>query len=265
MKFYSEVTLPESKTTAKVRQFTFADYITANKFIQNGVNAHIQDCYIELAAKYSNSLNLAGLDALVVLIFMRVLSVGGTLKLTSGNTVTEIDLYGLLQSLSTLNVTPQVIVISDNISIIIKTPAKFIDINKEDFIHAIIIDGISRTLLPDERCQLYNSLPANTNELVAQYITVIEEELSKIQFSIAGTKIECSYMGGSLFELVKVLYTANIINCFKKVVNISNSLEVDTSYIVDLPPAEVDMFSSFVEEQRSANQEPQSSIPIRPA
>jgi len=53
-----------------------------------------------------------------------------------------------MQSLSTLNVTPQVILISDNISIIIKTPAKFIDINKEDFIHAIIIDGISRTLLP---------------------------------------------------------------------------------------------------------------------
>ena len=264
MKFYSEIALPESKTIAKVRQFTFADYITVNKFIQNGVNAHIQDCYIELAAKYSNSLNLAGLDCLVVLIFMRVLSVGGALKLTSGKTVTEIDLYGLLQSLSTLNITPQVVSISDNINIIIKTPAKFIDINDEDFIHTVVIDGNSRALLPDEKGKLYNNLPASISKIIAQYITAIEEELSKIQFSIADTKIECSYAGGSLFELVRILYTANIINCFKKVVSISNSLEVDTDYIVNLPPAEVDMLCSFVEEQHENNQEKQSGIPIRP-
>ena len=44
------------------------------------------------------------------------------------------------------------------------------DINDEDFIHTIVIDGISRTLLPDERCQLSNSLPANTSKLVTQYI-----------------------------------------------------------------------------------------------
>lgn len=265
MKFYSEIALPENKTTAKIEQFSFTDLITINKFLQNKVDVHIQDYFVKLAEKYSNSINLAGLDIIVALIFMRVISMGGSLKLTSGNTVTEIDLYGLLQSLSTLNIPPLSISIADNISIDIKTPAKFIDIEEVDFIHTITIDGNIHTLLQDEKHHLYSNLPANISKVIAQYITTIESELNKIQFNIADTKIECSYMNGSLFETVKILYTTNIINCFKKLAAISNSIEMDTSYVVNLPPAEVDMLMSFVEEQQTASQVNQSSIPIRPA
>ena len=168
MNFYSEITLPESKQVCRVNQITFSDYYTFNKFLQNGINAHIEDAFFTMLANYTNNSKYTSLDALTTLLFMRIISIGSQLKFKSGKDIIEIDLVPLLQSLLNINLLKAEISLGD-VKIKIQSPTKLCDINSEDYLYSFSVNSDEAILSTDNKQQLYNILPATCLRTISEY------------------------------------------------------------------------------------------------
>lgn len=264
MTFYSEITLPESGQSCKISQITFNDYYTLNKFLQNNIDTHINDALFTILKKYTNVQYFTGLDAAIALLFLRVISISPTLNLKLGNIEYKHEIPPLLKVLTEIEINP-IDVSFNNIKINIKTPSKLYGVQLEDFIHSGTIDDINHIFTEKERQDICKHLPASIIKSIEDYSDQIEQKLSKITFKVINTDVECGLNNGTLFELIKMFFKDNIRGCQRRLISIANHTELSTEYVVSLPPAEVEMLLSFIEEQQSKQSAPTTpNIPRGP-
>jgi len=264
VKFYSEITLPETGEVCKIQQVPFSAYYELNKFIQNNIDSHIEIAFIDLLTTYTNKKHFTTLDAFVALLFMRIISVGSTLKLVSDRIQYETKLVDTLQRFSDIKIEPQKIQINNDIFFNIKTPAKLFNIDTEDFIYSVDVKGECTILTTDERKQIMEMLPATALETLISYSDIVENILSKIFVRVVDNNIACSLQDDVLFELLKLLYKDDILACQKKLLQAVHYFGVEAEYVNSLPPAEVDILMSIIEAQEAKenSQSSSGSIPI---
>lgn len=252
MKFYTEILLPESGVTCKVNQLTLSDYITINRFIQNGNNEHITDCFEQIISEYTDYNGRASLiDGIIILLFLRSISIGVSVTGKKNNCKIEISFMPLLEKLQALEFNNNEIKV-DKLSILLKTPFCFTDIDYEKFISDVKVSRIrAKSLTPLQQRQIFNILPAYTINKIHSFVESIDEQLKVIETEIAGQKIEIQLLNNSLFEYVKFFYTENILNIQQKIIKIVQVTQVDTAYLLSLPPAEINiLFQTIAEEKK---------------
>ena len=263
MTFYSEITLPESGEVCKVNQLSFLDYFTLNKFLQNNIDEHIEDAFFNLLKKYTNKKGFTALDGIVALLFMRIISIGPTLKLVSEKIDYIHDISPLLQKLCDIIPNPIQIPVSDSISLNLKTPSKFYNISFDSYIYSATVEGKEHILTTEERILLYSQLPIKSASSIEAYSNCIEEEIKKITFKIIKTDVVCGIVDHTLFELLKLLYKDSILGCQRRLISIVNYTGLNADYVNSIPPAEVEMLISFIEEQESKQKSPTApNIPL---
>lgn len=100
--------------------------------------------------------------------------------------------------------------------------------------------------------------------MIHEYVENIDKQLNKLDIYIASEKVEMSLLNNSLLEYVKFFYTENIINIQQKLIKISQTTQLDTSYLLSLPPAEINIFFNSIieEEKRQNNQGGSNNAPI---
>jgi hypothetical protein len=159
----------------------------------------------------------------------------------------------LLQKLVDIKPELTSITLNDSITLNIKSPGKFCDITYEDYLYSATIDNKEHIFTVEERSNIFASLPVNRIESIKKYTLFIEDELKKIIFKIINTDVVCGLEDQSLFELIKLFYRDSIVGCQRRLLAVSNYTELSTEYIMNLPPVEVEMYISYIEEQEAKN------------
>ena len=262
MKFYSEITLPESGEVCRVGQLSFSYYYELNKFLQNDKSIHIEDAFFTILRKYTNKKHFTAIDGAVALIFMRLISIGSTIEFVKDNTNYKHEIIPLLENLCDIKIDP-VCITFDDITINIKTPYKFCDILPENYLYSAIVDNNENIFTLSEQQSIFSHLPAKCVDNITGYIRSVDEKLSSIVFKVIKTDITCSLENYSLFEILKLLYSDSITDCQRKLVRIVSYTKLSAEYVDSLPPAEVEMLLGFIAEQEAAEQEAENKeIPI---
>ena len=266
MVFYSEIILPETKQICQVRQMTYEDYIIVNRFLQNDVSKHIQQCFIDLLHKYTNCKDFTGIDMLAALLFLRTISIGGTLKLTLNNTVHQVDIVGTLQKISDLEL-PKKNHSFGNITLRFQTPCNLIAPVYTDYIHSISVPDASRTFLltQEERQQICDILLADILPDISDLAKQIDTTLQTVKVWIIDREVAISFEDLSAFDLLKLIFKDNVVSCQQRLLALVAGFELDTSYILGLPFAEVELLLSMLKERESAREESSktSGIPLQ--
>lgn len=138
MKFYTELTLPESKSTCKVSQLTVQDYIELNRFLQNDNNKHVTDCFQQIIKKYTDySDTISLVDGVAVLLFIRAISVGPSITGKKDGAKVEITFGEFLEKLLDLNFSTREMKLNGRLSFILRTPFSLTDIDYESSFMAL--------------------------------------------------------------------------------------------------------------------------------
>jgi len=241
----------------KVNQLTLEDYININRFIQNNNTKHITDCFLQVIAKYTDYRGTISLiDGVVILLFLRSISIGASTTGKKNNVKIDISFMPLLENLQNLKIPKKEIKVGD-LTAYIATPFSFEEVDYENFIYSV---GISRaesqSLTVLEQKQLFHNLPACAVNKIQEFVSHIDILLASIDIYIADEKVDIKLLNNSLFEYIKFFYTENILSVQQKIIKIIQITQLDTGYLLSLPPAEINILYQFIidEEKRQDNQ-----------
>lgn len=252
MKFYSELSLPESGKTCRVYQLTYEDYTTLNKFLQNNIDSNTNQFFVELLEKYTNCKNFTGIDMIAALLFLRIISIGGTLKLSVANTIHQVDLVGLLDQISKLSIPKRTCTFGD-ITFKLSTPSTLHDSELIDYIHSSQSNTSPEYFLTSqEKRELDKLLTANALLELTDLANNVDEQLKTINVWVIDRHLTISLTDGTAFEFLKLIFKDNLISCQRRLLAVVAEFNLDAAYINSLPLAEVEMLLGIIKEREDA-------------
>lgn len=226
--------------------------------------------------------NVSIIDFLLIVLYIRCISIGNTIKLEVTNeTKTQItlDLYKVIETLKTpINFTfTQKI---DNL----KIKYKLISIN--DFLFnsntdnelSIIKNYISKiyftdfeyidiaNLNDDDFLQLFKALPASYGSIIFKHITELIKKINKINLlkHLASKNISLFFNTKTFTFILQILFSKNLFPLYENIFALAKFAGISPEYIEECTPGEYTIFVKLLErilKEQTAQQKVSNSLP----
>ena len=231
MRFQSSIVLPVAKTRVFARQISLRDYIEFLKCLQNNEPVVIERFIRYLIEQYCDVTHLTIIDQLVLMVFLRVISINSALVYEDKGQKVNIELYPFLNSLLE------------------------VDVKSTTTLEGAVALTVPTCLFSEDKYALYqsctntpiNDLPAKFCKECQEYIDFIDQKI-KIEFRYHAQQppVPVRVSDNSIFEIIQVLYTDSLQNIFHKIYTLVSSAHFSEDYLLSIPPAELEVMLSIL-------------------
>jgi len=225
--FYVNAYVPSLQKDYKLKELSFDQYKTLNKFITNNNDNHISDYFykiLELNIVESRDVPLfTSFDKFCILLMLRCISVSPNVEYKKENSNFKFPLIPFLQQCLDIKTTFNKQITIDNTVFTLGLPHSFVFNDMFDIFYELLnsITVQNKTiwvhnLTLDEKNKLFQSLPISTTKLLQEYYNIIKNDFKNLNLDMKlGPIIELRPYDASMLELLKALYTSNLSNLYE--------------------------------------------------
>lgn len=223
MEFYLNFTLPSSTFKAKIKELSFKQLRSLNKFISNKDEISISSAFETILNENIHNFNelppLNNLEKFCILFLIRMASISPEIEFKKDLILRKLSLSTLFNILTNKKFTFFKKIEKDNIELKLSLPKSLyfnelfnnfyecldeIKINNDKIIKV-------NNLTQEEQLTLYENLPAHVLNELKDHKIFIENQFAGIEFKIdEENKIEITPFNHSLFELLKLIYSIDL-------------------------------------------------------
>lgn len=245
MDFYLNFYAPSLKKNLNLKELTFRQFFTLNKFITNNNHAHISQCFDDIILdnlkEKEHFCQLTNFDKFVGLYLLRSSCISPEVELKSGTNAAKISLYPFLIKCVDKKVETNSTIIVNDIELQLNLPKSLYSSNTFDIIYDTIYNikinkkniDIS-ALNVEEKNEIIEELPAQISAKVKAYCDEMEKQYSDLilEFKLLiDSKITINPFNNSLFEILKAFYQTDLISLYELQYILVNKLLYSAEYV----------------------------------
>lgn len=239
--------IPTLSSYCSTKEFNNKDYIDINKYIASNDNEGLAD-FLE---KFINDKITFTVDKLFVIVYLRMLCVGGDLNLkysdNTGYTANlRVKLTALLEKILTYN-KHLVDYNKDDLYIKFKPPTKLFYSNIIELLHDIVVDLAIANKLKDYKSLRSEIKKQILSRLKPEIIVDIKQHIKENTESYPLATIDSNnifyinYYNNSVIKLVKLLFKNKLTNLYLKLYYMTNNVKFTYSDFCSVTPSETDL------------------------
>lgn len=281
MQFYLNYTSNFSKKSFSLKELSFKQLKTLNKFIQNKNDNSIIKAFENIL--YKNIINkqdysfLNNFDKFCLLFLLRIASISSEIELSKGTFEIKINLLDFFNKIINFNLKNLQIVEKNGIKIELDLPQV---LYFNDFYFSVYecIRKITlannqqinvQAFTAENKKKLFEQLPAFVFESISTYKTQINEFFKPIVFSLGqNDSVNISPFDNSMYETCKALFYINLKSLYDIQYTLVNKVQYTPEYVDQLTFTEnILLLKNYHEEIKKANEETRKQVdnPMQPA
>jgi len=259
MDFYLNFYAPSLKKNLNLKELTFRQFFTLNKFITNNNQAHISQCFddiiLENLKEKEYFYQLTNFDKFIGLYLLRSSCISPEVELKSGANTAKIPLYPFLIKCVDKKVETNSIIIINDVELQLNLPKNLYSSNTFDIIYDTIYNiKINKKninlfeLKIEEKNKIIEELPAQIFTKVKSYCNEIEKQYSDLilEFKLfIDSKITINPFNNSMFEILKAFYQTDLISLYELQYILVNKLLYSAEYVDNNTLIENILLSNF--------------------
>lgn len=245
MQFYLNYFIPSLNKNLNLRELSFKQFFTLNKFVTNNNNQHISDCFDSILRENLVETEffpyLNNFDKFIGLYLLRSSCVSPEVELKKDKSIVKIALHTFLSKC--VDKKPETIknFAFNNLKIDLNLPKTLYSPNTLDILYetvsSIYIDDKKidlMTLSSHERTKIVEQLPAQLFETIKNYCNSMEELFSDLYLEfklVSENKIIINPFNNSMYEILKAFYQTDLISLYELQYILVNKLFYTPEYV----------------------------------
>lgn len=241
--FFVNAYVPSLQKDLKLKELSFAQYKTLNKFITNNNDYHISEYFNKILNENIVENELFSLftsyDKFCILLMLRCISVSPNIDFKKENSNFKFPLIPFLQQCFDIKTTFNKQITIDNVVFTLGLPYTFVfndlfDVFY-DLLHSVTVKNeviLVNSLKLEEKNKLYQSIPITLTHYLQEYFTSIKEDFKNLNLDMKmGPIIELRPYDTSMLELLKALFTSNLTNLYELQYILVSKTQFSAEYI----------------------------------
>jgi len=277
MDFFLSYTTLLSKQKVFIKELTFKQLRTINKFIQNKDDEAINLCFENVLKENIQNFDTIGIltnyDKFCLLFLLRLASISPEIELKQQNSVTKVNLLPVYNSFFNVKLDNNYEIITDTFIIKLSLPKSLLFNNIFDILLNSIDEVIIKisgenkiinfnTLSVEEKRIFFEKLPADVISDINKIKQNIENAFNNTALTVNNdNKISINPFNLSLFETLKLLLTVDLKNLYDIQYALVNKLNFDAFYADNNTLTEnIILINNFTEEMTKKTQETRKAM-----
>jgi len=277
MGFFANIYAPTLSLDLRIKELSFLQYKTLNKFITNNKDEHIVSYFDEILKENileKDTVNkLTGYDKFCALFMLRCLSVSPNIEYKKDNSNFKFPLLPFLNDCLDIKTTFTEAVNIDNIEFTLGLPYKFIFNDMFDAYFGLlhtVNNGSTKIIVNDltieEKNELYKTLPISLTQHLKDYLLKVAQDFEKLVLDFKLVQpITVKPFDLSMLELLKALFSSNLSSLYELQYVLVSKAQYSPEYIDKNTLAENLVLQNLLEQEYdkiSKDNTAQKSIPI---
>lgn len=234
---------PTLQKDIKLKELSFAQYKTLNKFITNNNDTHISDYFTKILQENIVEKDvlpyLTSYDKFCSLLMLRCISVSPNIEYKKEGGNYKFPLIPFLQQCLDIKTQFSKEIKVDNITFLLGLPFSFtfndmIDVFY-DMLHAVQTEKeeiLVNKLSIEEKNRLFQSIPISTTQHLQDYFTILNNDFKNLNLDMKlGSIIPLRPYDASMLELLKALYNSNLTNLYELQYILVSKTQFSAEYI----------------------------------
>lgn len=277
MSFFANIYAPTLNLDLRIKELSFLQYKTLNKFITNNKDEHIVSYFDEILKENilekETVSKLTGYDKFCALFMLRCLSVSPNIEYKKDNSNFKYPLLPFLNNCLDMKTTFTEVVNIDNIEFILGLPYKFIFNDMFDayfgLLHAVN-HGHTKIIVNDltieEKNELYKTLPITLTQYLKDYLLKVSKDFENLVLDFKLVQpIAIKPFDLSMLELLRALFSSNLSSLYELQYVLVSKAQYSPEYIDKNTLAENLVLQNLLEQEYDKNSKDNTtpkSIPI---